>query len=91
MSAFCEFQDSGIAISSALHCDGIGPGEARRDRGERRVIVSRRKIMIHGFGIAPKLIQEREGKRKRCILPDPQKCLGKEWAEKMLEEKEVPM
>jgi len=43
--------------------------------------------MIHGFGIAPKLIQEREGKRKRCILPDLQKCLEKEWAEKMLEEK----
>ena len=43
--------------------------------------------MTRGFGIAPKLIQEREGKRRRCILPTPQKCLGKEWAEKMPEEK----
>ena len=38
--------------------------------------------MIHGFGIAPKVIQEREGKRRQCIQLAPQKCLEKEWAEK---------
>jgi hypothetical protein len=85
--AFCEFHESGIATRRALLCEGIGSGEAKRDTGERRVIVRRRKIMTRGFGIAPKLIQEREGKRRRCILPDPQKCLGKEWAEKMQEGK----
>jgi hypothetical protein len=47
-------------------------------------------IMIHGFGIAPKVIQEREGKRRQCIQLAPQKCLEKEWAEKMLEEKAGP-
>jgi hypothetical protein len=46
--------------------------------------------MIHGFGIAPKVIQEREGKRRQCIQLAPQKCLEKEWAEKMLEEKAGP-
>jgi len=45
-------------------------------------------IMIHGFGIAPKVIQEKEVKRRRCILLDPQKCSGKEWVEKMQEERE---
>jgi hypothetical protein len=43
--------------------------------------------MIHGFGIAPKLIQEREGKRRRYILLAQQKCLGEEQAEKMPEER----
>jgi hypothetical protein len=66
----------------------MGSGEAKRDRGERRVIVRRRKIMTRGFGIAPKLIQEREVKRRRYIPPTPRKCLGKEWVEKMQEERE---
>jgi hypothetical protein len=89
--AFWEFHESGTAIRRALLCEEIGPGEARRDKGISKVIPRRRMIMIHGFGIAPKVIQEKEVKRRRCILLDLQKCLGKEWAEKMLEEKEVPM
>jgi hypothetical protein len=89
--AFCEFQESGIATRRALLFEEIALGEAKRDKGISKGIATRRMIMIHGFGVAPKVLQERGVKRKRCILLDPQKCLEKEWVEKMPEEIEGQM
>jgi hypothetical protein len=86
--AFCEFQDSGIATRRALLFEEIALGEAKRDKGISKGVATRRMIMIYGFGVAPKVIQERGVKRRRCIPPTPRKCLGKEWVEKMQEERE---